>query len=456
MEKQTPESFVGSKSDWMFSYPESTSKHPTALANEDEDQSVYLRRQLAQRHTRRQNQASESSSLFKREFFGNEVGQGVVTLRPHYPPGVFDEATVPPLVILPAETLAPPFGSVINSQADNNLENSDANLSTEQQITGHPGVISEGIPSKISSPTTSVSPPLPPSTQDKSKSNPSRVTTSTSDSHRNFRPDLKEFDAQEFQTLPQGPGLKSNDQNDQTKNPPQLWMLVVSCIFLFLLIIVSVIVLKKKRYRVTFKPFKIAKAPKRVGSGESDKFGQTPAVSQLSRRSKIPQSSDDHTEERLISSQYQNRETFSSTMAMVGPHPNLGAKRNPQSFSTGGIFVRLQRFFKFKESEAKRPTSPSTQASILTSDSERLDFSKPPLPLPLPEIYLSQPDPTHQNAKAASNYQNLTADPNQKSHSLCVSAMSPLKNSPMIQFNEIHPETVELHSIRTDQIEIVY
>ncbi|EFP84547.2 uncharacterized protein PGTG_10706 [Puccinia graminis f. sp. tritici CRL 75-36-700-3] len=289
MEKQTPESYVGSKSDWMSSYPESTSKHPAALANEDEDQSVYLRRQLAQRHTRRQNQASESPSLFKREFFGNEVGQGVVTLRPHYPPGAFDEATVPPLVILPAETLAPPFGSVIN-------------------------------------------------------------------------------------------------------------------------------ILKKKRYHVTFKPFKIAKAPKRVGSGESDKFGQTPAVSQLSRRSKIPQSSDDHTEERLISSQYQNRETFSSTMAIVGPHPNLGAKRNPQSFSTGGIFVRLQRFFKFKETEAKRPTSPSTQASILTSDSERLDFSKPPLPLP--EIYLSQPDPTHQNAKAASNYQNLTADPNQKSHSL--------------------------------------
>jgi hypothetical protein len=126
VQKRTPESYVGSISDWMFHYPESTSKHPATLANED--QSVYLRRQLAQKNTRRQNQAVNSPSLIRREFFGNEVGQGVVTLRPHYhnrPPGVLDEATVPPLVILPAETLAPPFGSVINSQADKNLENGE-------------------------------------------------------------------------------------------------------------------------------------------------------------------------------------------------------------------------------------------------------------------------------------------------------------------------------------------
>ncbi|OAV90292.1 hypothetical protein PTTG_08654 [Puccinia triticina 1-1 BBBD Race 1] len=335
LKKQTTETSVALKYGWMLKYLESTPNHLAALDNEE--QSVPWQTHLAQKVTNRDSQNAKSPPLVKREFFGNDVEQGVITLRSqHYnrPSAELNDPNIPPLVILPAESLTSPSGSAIKGQADFNFENA----------------------------------------------------------------------------------------------------------------------LKKRLYQVSFKPFKIHKAPKSAGSGKSGKSGQKPKISQPSRPYSSPQIANSPTEERLISPCNQNRETFGSIVAELSPNPALSVKRNPQSSSNRGIIDRLRRLFRFQDAKGTKSTSSSTQASISRPDAEKLDNSQPPLP----EIYLSHPDPVHQKSNTPSDYHKLMDGTQQENHGLSVSAMSPLKSSPIIQFNEIHPETVELHCIRTDQIEIVY
>ncbi|WAR56152.1 hypothetical protein PtB15_6B897 [Puccinia triticina] len=444
LKKQTTETSVALKYGWMLKYLESTPNHLAALDNEE--QSVPWQTHLAQKVTNRDSQNAKSPPLVKREFFGNDVEQGVITLRSqHYnrPSAELNDPNIPPLVILPAESLTSPSGSAIKGQADFNFENEllakflgDVNLSTEKQTTGNPESVSDGSTSKISTPTTLGSQLLPPSIRNKGSSDSPSIKSPTPENQRSVATDLKEFDAQGSRSLPQDSGSTSKNQNDSTKIIPQPWLIGTSCVLLVAAIILC-IALKKRLYQVSFKPFKIHKAPKSAGSGKSGKSGQKPKISQPSRPYSSPQIANSPTEERLISPCNQNRETFGSIVAELNPNPALSVKRNPQSSSNRGIIDRLRRLFRFQDAKGTKSTSSSTQASISRPDAEKLDNSQPPLP----EIYLSHPDPVHQKSNTPSDYHKLMDGTQQENHGLSVSAMSPLKSSPIIQFNEIHPET---------------
>jgi hypothetical protein len=205
--------------------------------------------------------------------------------------------------------------------------------------------------------------------------------------------------------------------------------------------------LKKRGYRVTFKPFRIHKIQDAARSEESRNIGQTPATSQPLTSSTTSLNAYTEPEGGYMNSKDQKHSSFESTLAEVGPNPRFGVKK-----LSGNLLDRLRRFFRFKDSNLARPSSiPSFRSDIQERKLEETDDPKPPLP----EISLSPPNPIHQRENPAADDQNMAGIQRQK-HGLSISAMSPLIHSPMHLCNENQRETVELHCIRTDQIEIIY
>ncbi|KNZ53976.1 uncharacterized protein VP01_3087g4 [Puccinia sorghi] len=427
---------------WMFHSSRSIVGHPFTLEN-DQGRPVDLKKRLDRKNTITHVLDENLHSLSKRWFFGNEEAHGVTTIRsqlnsrnPTTPIGASNDAGGLPMVSLPSGKLAPLWN-------DSNLEKSDPNLSNERQRNGELDPVSTGLSaSKTSSATSSGSDPLSPKIGDGDSSNPNRVVASTTKSQL----DLMESAGQDIRSSTSGTGAKSSAENNPMKRPPPLWLIEIFCVALALAVFLF-IALKQKRYQVSFKPFKIHKAPKPARAGESESIGRRPAAAQPFARSNKPQMTKAHTEEGFMSSEDPKHETFVSTMAEVGPNPALGAKEFP-----GKRLHRLRRFFQFKDSKFTKSSGTSCKTPTASRELEKSDASKHPLP----DVYISPPDPVHQKANPPAGHQKLTNTTNRENRGLSIEAMSPIKNSPANLFNEYQRETVELHCIRRDQIEIHY
>ncbi|KAH9463996.1 hypothetical protein MJO29_002447 [Puccinia striiformis f. sp. tritici] len=414
----------------------------------------------ALKHRTQHDQGVSSPSLMKRGFFGNEAEMGVMTIRSQdrQQTTSLDGTASVPMVILPSgPPSTPPFVSATNADNDINHETGDANLSTGKKITGQLGAASEG--TGASPATSEPQASSPPSIQDKGEVDPNRVVTSTPESHRNAEADFKNLDAQGLSSNKDVVKSHLNNANSPATQPPQLWMIVIFCVLLILAVLLC-ITLMKKRYQVSFKPFKISKKPRSVAHGKSaNPGGQSTAASQASSRSNNSQMTQIPSDEKFTSSTEQKHHTFDSTLAELSPNPQSGAKRFPQRWpNPGTLSSRLRNFFGSKDSKSiiSPESNPAREASNSNPNPENSTIPKPPLP----EICLSQPDPVHpkDNITPDTKDQNMldVTHTHRENHGLSISAMSPLKNSPMLMFNDHQTDSVELHCIRTDQIGIVY